>query len=51
MKVNSLVNHVSSCVYEMPRLLSLLVIVCMLIYDRCMIVVGFGVVGDRLGTV
>ena len=28
-----------SCVYEIPRLLSLLVLACMLIYDRCMIVV------------
>ena len=28
----------SSCVYAIPRLLSLLVLACMLIYDRCMIV-------------
>ena len=30
MKVNQLVNHVSSCVYEIPRLLSLLVLACIL---------------------
>ena len=28
-----IVNHVSSCVYEIPGLLSLLVLACMLIYE------------------